>query len=80
MTKVSDRVGCIWGTNENGDVEFLGYGTYVGDEVPIGSVGLFGEICQEQKILNPKIVLDSGKVVWGCECWWGKRKPNKKIS
>lgn len=21
--------------------------------------------------LNPKIELDSGEVVWGCECWWG---------
>lgn len=20
--------------------------------------------------LNPKIALDSGGVVWGCECWW----------
>lgn len=20
---------------------------------------------------NPKIVLDDGAVVWGCECWWG---------
>jgi hypothetical protein len=20
---------------------------------------------------NPKSLLDSGKVVWGCECWWG---------
>lgn len=22
--------------------------------------------------LNPKIVLDGGGVVWGCECWWGE--------
>lgn len=21
--------------------------------------------------LNPKIVLDTGGVVWGCDCWWG---------
>ncbi len=21
--------------------------------------------------MNPKILLDSGDVVWGCECWWG---------
>lgn len=19
---------------------------------------------------NPKITLDDGKVIWGCECWW----------
>lgn len=20
---------------------------------------------------NPRIVLDNGGVVWGCQCWWG---------
>jgi hypothetical protein len=20
---------------------------------------------------NPRIKLDNGKIVWGCECWWG---------
>jgi hypothetical protein len=25
-----------------------------------------------QLSLNPKIVLDGGGVVWGCECWWGE--------
>jgi hypothetical protein len=25
---------------------------------------------------NPKIVLDNGETVWGCECWWG---PEDKI-
>lgn len=20
---------------------------------------------------NPRITLDSGDIVWGCECWWG---------
>ena len=22
-------------------------------------------------IEDPKIILDDGEVVWGCECWWG---------
>lgn len=30
---------------------------------------------QEQLLLvllqSPKLVLDDGQVVWGCECWWG---------
>jgi hypothetical protein len=25
-----------------------------------------------QLSLNPKIVLDDGGVVWGCECWWNE--------
>lgn len=43
------------------EVNIYGYGKYVGDEpCPIFD-----------GIPNPKIVLDSGEVVWGCECWWG---------
>lgn len=26
----------------------------------------------ELNITNPCIKLDSGKYVWGCECWWGE--------
>lgn len=44
-----------------------GEGTYVGDE-DCEVLGIFGE---NKYLKNPKIVLDSGKVVWGCQCWWG---------
>jgi hypothetical protein len=27
---------------------------------------------------NPKIVLDSGRVVWGMECWWGPEERVKE--
>ncbi|MDR1516457.1 MAG: hypothetical protein LBS45_12265 [Synergistaceae bacterium] len=43
------------------EVNIYGYGAYVGNE-PCPVMG---------GIPNPKIVLDSGDVVWGCECWWG---------
>jgi len=66
----SKRVGAIL-SSKDGIVEFIGYGVYVGDEVPKGDIGGIGKILQESKIPNPKIVLDSGKVVYGCECWWG---------
>lgn len=23
---------------------------------------------------NPRITLDTGKVVWGCQCWWGSEE------
>lgn len=52
-------------------VRLLGFGNYVGDEVPTGAVGRLAQIAIRMNRPNPKIVLDSGKVVWGCECWWG---------
>lgn len=69
MWKKGDRVGAILGQTDDG-VEFLGYGVYQGEEVPSSdAVGLFGKIARELQNPNPKILLDSGKIVWGCECW-----------
>lgn len=59
MANIGDRVGAILSANDQ-VVNLLGYGVYVGDEVHPG----LGRP-------NPKIVLDNGDVVWGCECWWG---------
>ena len=74
------------------EVSFLGFGVYVGDEVPPAPMGMFRAVfraatweeldrivaedagCEPNPIVrptNPKIVLDDGEVVWGCECWWG---------
>ena len=46
-------------------VHLIGYGVYVGDEIPPENVGGFN-----LAIPNPKIELDNGKFVFGCECWW----------
>ena len=63
--KPGDRVGAILGAS-GGVVEFLGYGVYEGDFIiEDKSVRYDGE----RKV--PRIRLDSGDVVWGCECWWG---------
>jgi hypothetical protein len=53
----------------------FGDGTYVGDEVPPPEINpefraAMGELGMAERP-NPKIDLDSGKTVWGCECWWG---------
>ena len=70
MTRNGSRIGAILGAR--GDtVEFLGYGVYVGDEVPVTAAGQLGDICREAAAPNPKLVLDDGSIVWGCECWWG---------
>lgn len=69
------RVGAILGSKD-GVVRFFGYGVYVGDEVPPEEAGgfNFGQP-------NPRIDLDSGETVYGCECWWGAEESIKeKIS
>lgn len=76
-TPIGSRVGAILGADED-VVKFLGYGVYEGDEVPDENAVGFGPILREMKRPNPKIKLDSGKVVWGCECWWGPEEATKK--
>ena len=65
--KAGDRVGAV-ASSKDGTVNIFGYGVYEGDEVPPPDImGPFGPMTGK----NPKILLDSGEVVWGCECWWG---------
>jgi hypothetical protein len=66
-------------------VHLLGFGHYVGDEVPTEPTGFFRAIfgastwAEVDKACgyavprpsNPKIVLDDGTIIWGAECWWG---------
>ena len=75
--QVGARVGCFLSVVGNRGL-FLGYGTYVGDEVPPneGTASLTGYLSGLRR-MNPKIVLDSGDVVWGCECWWGPEDETK---
>ena len=57
------------------EVKLYGVGVYVGDEMPPLEVDA-GRLAAGLGWPNPKIVLDSGDVVWGCECWWG---PESKL-
>ncbi len=72
MHKAGDRVGALLNAHD-GVVEFLGYGVYEGDfPLPKEAAGFnFG---QE----NPRIKLDNGDIVYGCECWWGTEKEFKE--
>jgi hypothetical protein len=64
MTAVGTRVTAILEAG-NGVVRSFGDGVYAGDFViPIEIIGIDG-------IENPRIDLDNGKTVWGCEMWWG---------
>jgi hypothetical protein len=68
---VGERVGAIAGATEK-RVDSFGHGTFQGVEVPPQDLryqnSTIGEIAPGQA--NPKIELDNGDVVWGCECWW----------
>ena len=74
------RVGALLGVDgELKVIQFLGYGKYVGDQVPDeGAVGGLAELARAMLKENPKIELDSGQVVWGCECWWSPEDEMKK--
>lgn len=66
-TKVGDRVGAIRSATPD-TVELFGYGVYDGDiEHP------------ELGFPNPRITLDDGSIVWGCECWWGPEERVKAL-
>ena len=71
--KIGDRVGAIE-CADNDSVTMFGYGTYAGEAVPAEAAGWIAEGLREMGIPNPKIQLDSGKVVYGCECWWGSEE------
>lgn len=67
--KAGDRVGAILSQNAK-ECEFLGYGVYEGDH-PVEIIPGFSSD-------NPRIKLDSGEIVWGCECWWGSEENFKQ--
>lgn len=74
---VGDRVGCFLSVVRDTAL-FLGWGTYVGEEVPPneGTNSMTAYLTGLRR-MNPKILLDSGEVVWGCECWWGPEEEVK---
>ena len=54
-------------------INFYGFGTYLGDFNPPDFEDFPG-------YTNPKIQLDNGHIVWGCECWWGPEEEFKKFA
>lgn len=66
------RVGAILSSNnDTGLLLFLGYGLMVGNyKIGPEAVGNLADIGRASGEKNPKIILDSKQVVWGCECWW----------
>jgi hypothetical protein len=71
-----DRAGAILSSGAN-EIQLLGYGVYEGEEVPPDGPGMLNGL-HMAKVPNPKIKLDNGDIVWGCECWWGPEEEIKK--
>lgn len=67
MNNIGDRVGAILSADHD-EINVFGFGVYIDDEVPPIAVNSYLHNCGRT---NPKIELDSGHIVWGCECWWG---------
>ena len=67
------RVGAMLSKSDE-KIELIGYGTLVSEEIPEGAVGVLAEMARALLTPNPKIQLDSGQIVWGCECWWGEEE------
>lgn len=79
-----DRVGAILSASDK-VVNLLGFGVYDGDcdinspsEI-VKPAGWLADAIIETALPhpNPRITLDSGEIVWGCECWWGDEEAVK---
>lgn len=77
--QIGERVGAI-STYSNGKMVLFGYGTYEGEHVPeTDDIKFFGFSLKQINQPNPRIKLDSGEIVWGCECWWGSEEEIKEM-
>ena len=63
-TTIGSRIGAVLKADES-TVTLLGYGIYVGNEIPPDG------FLHDAGITNPKLKLDNGRVAWGHQCWWG---------
>jgi hypothetical protein len=71
-----DRVGALLSVKGR-VIELLGYGTYDGHQpIDDDALGWMADALRANRdeglyCDNPRIRLDDGSHVWGCECWWG---------
>ena len=77
--KIGDRVGAILGSNKDGGIDFFGYGVYEGDFISTEAVGFMADIARELSHENPRLKMDDGSIVYGCECWWGPEDKVRKL-
>jgi hypothetical protein len=88
--RIGERAGAIIRANETDGMMLAGYGVYAGDFVPHDAAGWVADmirvaIAEGEDVTgsgllptNPRIDLDGGEHVWGCECWWGSEEDIRK--
>ena len=69
-TEIGERVIALMAV-EGKIVRSFGEGVYLGPQVPDASLPGMAGVMGQHHIPNPAIKLDSGEMVYGCECWWG---------
>lgn len=75
-----NRVGAIMSADPKTKiVELAGFGVYKGEEVPPAGITFMGMSLHEVQQTNPRIDLDNGHTIWGCQCWWGEEEPVKEM-
>jgi len=69
--EANKRVGAVCSMDKE-VITLFGYGVYEGDFIPdTDDITMMGLPLRKMGLANPRIRLDNGDVVWGCECWWG---------
>ena len=76
MTDTGTKVLCLHSV-KNGVARFFGKGEYVGQRKPQPNEKVFF-MGHRVMWLVPCIELESGKRVYGCECWWGEESAVKE--
>ena len=77
--KTNNRVYVVYSLDDD-VVESFGLGTYLCQAVPDETaMGLMADFCRQQKREVPKIQLDSGEIIWGCECYFDSEEFMKKV-
>lgn len=61
------RVGAFLNASDT-EVRVLGYGVHEGEFIVPKEIN---ESLHATSTPSPRIKLDNGDVVWGCECYWG---------
>lgn len=71
MAEIGDNI-CAVLKADSKNVYVIGYGTYLGEEIPDKDItGQIATMLRNAKATNPKLEMEDGTIVWGCECWWG---------
>jgi hypothetical protein len=68
-------------TDEEGygkQVEFFGYGTFLGEEVPPPGIMFLGRDISQYEEEYPKLQLDNGDIIWGFECVFATEEQMKR--